>query len=265
MPNEGDTSSGSRAGEGAQAGENPADGADAPALPLSKGFTLFGEPGVVQRALCSAFAWAATIAPVAFSRVGRTPARMLAVLAILSAIAGPAIVPWRKPLGRHLGISVFLAASLGVWLLTPTALEPTRLDPVLGAIGSFSWIVFALSWGEPWRLRNQGETEENGTTLRARAELPPFAVPIGALGVAAALSVVVLAWFVRDHDRSIAAQAAGVGLAVALVSAAATVAVTRGRQRPRGATVPSPAIRAVIVLVGAIVLGAVVLMLRGGS
>lgn len=238
---------------------SPLERATPPRAPAS----LIREPGVAQRIACAAFAWSVTVAPFVLGRTGSWLGRFVAALALAAGVLGPLLVPTRRRLGRHLGISVYLALTTLVWLLSPAAIDASRLDPILAIIGAVAWSVFAFSWGEPWRLRGEGEIDELGGSLRARTELPPYAVPIAALGVLSSLALLVLAWRVRDPSRGLLAQAAGIGIGVALVSGAAEVAINRGRTRQAHAVVPRAGRRAMIVLVVAAVLGGVLLVLRG--
>lgn len=224
---------------------------------------LVREPGVIQRVVCAVFAWAVTVAPYVLGRTGSWAGRLVAVLALATGVAGPLLVPTKRRIGRHVGITAFLASTTLVWLLCGRAISIQRLDPILATIGALAWGVFAFSWGEPWSTRDEPQqTDELGGMLRARAQLPPLAVPIAAIGVLAGLGLMSLAWRVRDPSRALLAQAAGVGLGVALVSAAAHIAISRGKSRSAQSTVPRTARRAILVLVLAAVLGGGFLILR---
>lgn len=223
---------------------------------------LLREPGVMQRIACAAFAWAVTVAPFVVGRTGTWLSRTLAALALAMGVLGPLLVPTRRRVGRHLGISAFLALTTGVWVLAKPAIAIERLDPILAAIGSVAWGIFAFSWGEPWRMREQGAVDELGGTLRARAELPPFAVPIAALGVISALVLMVFAWRVREPSRALFGHAVAIGVGVALVSVAAQIAIGRGKSRTRLAGLPKSGRRALVALVLAAVVGGALLVLR---
>ncbi len=248
----------------AGAPEQPAeaDPRGAPAPPSKPG--LLGDPGVTQRVACAVFAWAVTVAPAAFSRAGGSLAQATAAVCLVAGVAGPMLVPSAKRVGRQIGITAFLALSTAVWLLTASALDPSRLDTVRAAIGAVAWGVYAFSWGEPWRFRTDAPQDDAGGLLRARNTLPPLAVPVAAAGVLFSLAVLLTAWSVRDPARALLAQAAGVGLAVAIVGTAATVAISRGRaRRAPHVGLPRPALRAVVLLLVAAVGGAVFVMVRG--
>ena len=225
------------------------------------------EPGTLQRLLCASVAWTVTVAPVGFSVFATTSAHLSAVVALVSALVGPALAVRHRQTGRHVGISLFLAASAATWLLTPQAINPARADTIRAAIGAIAWGVYALSWGEPWTAFGAAERKQEqdpmAAPLRARARLAPFAVPIATVGVVAAMAAMLTAWQVRDASRAVIAQALGVAVSVALVTSSATLAVSRGKARGAGdRKVTSAVVRALVLLVGVAVLGAVLLALR---
>ncbi len=220
------------------------------------------EPGVLQRMVCALFAWAVTVAPFAFSRAGGWAARGVAVVALLAGVLGPLLVPSRRRVGRHVGISAFLALTASSWLLLSPSLDVARVDLVLAVTGSVAWMVFAFSWGEPWRFRPNAETEDLGASLRARAQLPSLAVPIAGVGVLCAAALVVLAFQVRDSSRALLAQVCAVGLGAAMVTVAGNIAVGRGKSRAPSVELPKSAVRALLMLAGAALLGAALLILR---
>jgi hypothetical protein len=233
--------------------------------PSSETRSLLSEPGVVQRIVCGVFAWGVTAFPFAFGRSGRAFAMLAAVAALGAAVAGPLVFTKRRRLGRHVGISAFLALVVTTWLLVPGGLDVSRIDLVLAVTGSVSWMAFAFSWGEPWKFRPDVKADDMSGALRARAELPPAAVPIAALGVLGAAALLVLAFRVRDSSRALLAQVVAVGLGVALVTVAADLAITRGKKRSSSADLPRSAVRSLLLLAGFALLGAALLLLRRGT
>ncbi len=224
---------------------------------------LFSEPGVVQRVSCAAFAWSVTVAPAAFSRAGEWPERALSIAALAVGALGPVLTPTRKRLGRQLGITLFLALSTAVWLLTSSALDPSRLDTVRAGIGAIAWGVYAFSWGEPWRFRTEAPQDDAGGVLRARTTLPAGAVAVATLGVLSSLGLLVMGWSVRDPSRALLAQAASVGLSVAIVSASAQVAISRAKgRRQLHVGLPREALRAIVALLLVAMVGAIALIWR---
>lgn len=227
-------------------------------------FTLgLGDGRALQALLAAAVAWTITVAPAAFARGAPASARGTAALAFLCGVVAPLLAATRRRLARHLGISVFLALVTLTWLLASHSLHPSRLDPFRAAIGAVAWGIFALSWRDRWDTRRQPDPDPDAPLLQARAHLPPFAVPLVAFGAFVSLAILVLAWRVRDPERALLAQAVGVACSVALISAAAAVAVARGRRHTAaGRRLPHRAVRQVLLLIAFAVLGAVVMMLR---
>jgi len=234
------------------------------AQPTVEGLDLrrrLAEPGVVQRIVAASFAWLVTILPVAYSRAGTGALKLIAFLALGSALAGPLLVPTRPRLGRHLGISGFLVAAGIVWTAGSAALEPTRLDSLRGGIGAVAWGVYAFSWGEPWRF-GAPSAEPGGALLRARAALPPLAVPIAGIGIVAGLLLLGGAWWLRDGTRALIGHAAAVGMATALVTVAASVAIDRGKRGSAQSAIGPRAARALMLLALVAVLGVVAIVVR---
>ncbi|MGK4005929.1 hypothetical protein WMF31_25130 [Sorangium sp. So ce1036] len=222
-----------------------------------------GDGRALQALLAAVVAWTITVAPAAFARGAPASAWVTATLAFLCGVAAPLLAATRRRLARHLGISVFLALVTLTWLLASHSLHPSRLDPFRAAIGAVAWGVFALSWRDRWDARRQPEPDPDAPLLQARAHLPPLAVPLVAFGALVSLAILVLAWRVRDPERALLAQAVGVACSVALITAAAGVAVARGRrQTTAGRRLTDRAARQLLVLIVVAVLGAVVMMLR---
>ncbi len=220
-------------------------------------------PHTLQTLLAALAAWATTVAPAAFARGAPALAGAVAVLAIGAGLAGPLVAASRRRVGRHVGVSAYLGLATLTWLLAGTALHPARLDPLRAAIGAVAWGAFALSWSDPWRFEQTQAADPSAPQLQARAALPAQAVPVAAVGVLSALACLFLAWRIRDPGRAILGQAAAIACAVALVTAAATVATSRGKRAPAGSrrlgkSVVRPLALLAIVGIG----GAIVLALR---
>lgn len=228
------------------------------------------EPGTLQRLLCATLAWTVTVLPVAFSAAGSAPARVVASLALLSALVGPALAVRRRHIGRYVGITGFLLLTTVTWLLARQAIDPLRIDTIRAAIGAVAWGVYALSWGEPWtafgapeKSDKKAEAEAAAAPLRARATLAPIAVPIASIGAISAVALMILVWQIRDGSRSLIAQVLGVAVCVGLVSGSATVAIARGKARHSSERrVDSRVVRALVLLVFFAICGAVILAVR---
>jgi hypothetical protein len=209
--------------------------------------------------VAAAIAWAVTLAPVGFGRGAPTLAAVLAVGALGAGLGGAVLARTRPRAGRHVGISLFVGLATATWLAGAQALQPARLDMVRGVFGAVAWGVFALSWSDRWSSQRAAVPHDpEAPLLLARSELPVLATWVAALGVAFGLVYLVLAWQVRDPDRSLVAQAIGLLCAVGMVTGASVVATARGKARSTGGRrLTSPVVRALLVLVGVAVTGAV--------
>lgn len=209
-------------------------------------------------------AWAMTVAPVGFSRATPRGTSVLAIAALVAGLAGPALVASRPRLGRHLGISLFLAFATATWLLGSAAIHPMRLDPTRGFFGAIAWGSFALSWSDRWGGKPKRlAPDPDAPLLLARSTLPFFATPLTALGILVSVGYLAFAFRIREPERALVAQALAVLCGVALVNAAAVVAISRGKpRRSSGRRLTPPALRALMLLFTFAIAGAIVAALR---
>lgn len=217
-----------------------------------------------QTMIAALLAWSITVAPAAFARGSAPAARPLALLALIAGLAGPLFLSERRKIGRHLGITAFLALSVAAWLFSLHALSPLRLSPFRAATGSVAWAIFALSWREVWpRPADPREADAQSAILPARSNLPALSIPILTAAVCGALLIVLAGFRTREAERGLVAQALAVACGVALVSAAATIATTLGRrQLGSGRRFTAITVRALVSLVIVAVGGALYIMLR---
>ena len=249
-------------GGGAEGGvDEVAAGVPGPRSPLAEELFTGRAPPTL---LAVVIVWAATLAPSGFGRGAPVLAGGLALAALVAGLGGPLLARSSPRAGRHLGISLFVALAAMTWLAGPQAIHPLRLDPIRGAFGGIAWGVFALSWSDRWGPRPAAvPADPEAPLLLPRAGLPIASTAIVGLGILLAVSYLVLAYFVRDPDRSLASHAVALACAVALVTAAGLVATARGKRRSTsGRRLTPPVIRALLLLVTAAVAGAVVTALR---
>jgi hypothetical protein len=242
----------------------PPGGAAAPSLAERPLLARARDAKTAQAGLAAVLAWSMTVAPAAFARGLASPrlAGALAVAAVGCGVGGPLLAARNKRLGRHLGVTVFLALSVLTWLVAAQAVAPARLDPTRGALGALAWGIFALAWSDRWQRPGAGAVDPSAPALVARAALPPLAVPIAAAGAVAGVVLLVLAWRVRDPDRAVVAQALTALCAVAVMSAAASVAIGRGKRATGSRRLGVHATRPLLILAAFAVAGAAVIALR---
>jgi hypothetical protein len=221
------------------------------------------ENGLPSTVLAALVAWAVTLAPAALARSAPRSAFIVALCALFAGVTGPLFARAFPPLARHIGISLFLVLATMTWLLASPTIQPFRLDPLRAAIGAVAWGVFALSWNERWTSTQKSEVDPFAPVLQARATLPRLAVPIAALGVAAGLAYLAIAWRVREVDRALLAHSLALVGAVAVVSSAATTAVSRDKRHMGGSRrFTLYALRPLILLIALAIGGAIVIALR---
>lgn len=218
----------------------------------------------VQTMIAAVLAWSITVAPAAFARGSSGSARAAAALALLFGLVGPLFLSERRRVGRHLGITAFLAFCVIAWLSSLHALHPVRLSPFRAATGSVAWAIFALSWREVWPRPFEAREEAQAPPLPPRASLPRVSIPILTAAVLAALFFVLAAFRTREAERGLVAQAVAVACGIAAVTSAATIATSVGKDRRglAGRRFTALVIRALVLLVVTAVAGALYILLR---
>lgn len=218
-----------------------------------------------QTMIAAVLAWSITVAPAAFTRGSAASARVCAVLALACGLLGPLFLGERRRIGRHLGITAFLALAVGAWLLSLHALHPIRLSPFRAATGSVAWAIFALSWREVWpKPVETREQEAHVAPLPPRASLPFPSIPILTGAVLAAIFLVLAAFRTREPERGLVAQATAVACGIAVVTGAATIATSIGKERhaSAGRRFTGVVIRSLSLLVVIAIGGALFILLR---
>lgn len=248
--------------QGAQGrADAPGEGAGDDPPPSSRLAAELREGRAPPTVVAALIAWALTLVPTGFGRGASWMVTLLSLCALGAGLGGPLLSLRRPLLGRHLGISLFAALATLTWLADGRAIHPLRLDPVRGLLGAVAWGVFALSWSERWGSRAApAPADPEAPLLLPRSALPALATTVSALGVAAALLYLALAFRVRDPDRALVSQAAALGCAVAVVTASGIVATVRGKHRsPTGRRLTPPVVRALLLLVTTAIAGAVMI------
>lgn len=218
-----------------------------------------------QTMIAAVLAWAITVAPAAFAKSSSPGARLFAVLALVAGLAGPLFLAERRRIGRHVGITAFLALSAAAWLLSQNALHPLRMSPFRAATGSLAWAIFALSWREVWpRPADKAEAESQSMPLPPRSSLPILSIPILTVAVLGSLGLVFAAFRTRDVERGLVAQAIAIACSAAVLTGASTVATTLGKDRSSGSgrRFTATVVRALLFLVIVALGGALYILFR---
>lgn len=218
-----------------------------------------------QTMIAAVLAWSVSVAPTAFARGSSPAARVFAVLALIAGLVGPLFLAERRRIGRHVGITAFLAFALAAWLLSLNALHPMRLSPFRAATGSLAWAIFALSWREVWpKPAERAEAEPHAVPLPPRASLPFLSIPILTAAVIGALFFVLGAFRTRDVERGLVAQAVAIACGAAVMTSASTIATTLGKDRSAGPgrRFTGVVVRALLLLFVIALSGALYILLR---
>jgi hypothetical protein len=190
------------------------------------------------------YAWGLTVAWPVAQRFAPLGSRIFALVALVSLVSGASLMFSSPSLARVFGIWVFLASCIGAWGWFAPTLAPLQLDPLLGALGSLGWALFAVSWASgaatPTPTPTASPTPKPTSVptvdpIRpARPSLPKAAAPVLALVTVAAAVPMVLSWYVASLERALLAHAVSLAAALALVAFAVDLFEPRTRTDEAG-------------------------------
>lgn len=218
-----------------------------------------------QASIPGAYAWAATVAPVAWSRGGTVVAKAAAVVALVALGAG-----WwgeRRWGGRARVASLwaFLLSCALAWSSAPSALAPARFDALRGVTGTFAWALFAFAWAAPafGGAADRGQVSDD-EPLAPRKRVAGRDVYFLAGSGLAAGAIQAIGWDVQGAERSLLVRFVGLAAGLAVIDTSVEVALARyGRRSPAGAAARLRAARASLVLLGVLVAAAAFLAAKG--
>lgn len=219
------------------------------------------------------YAWGVTVGWPVSQRFAPLGARIFALLALVTLVAGSALLFTSPKLARILGIWIFLAACIGTWAWFAPAFGPLHLDPVQGVVGSIGWALFAISWAGDAAtapsLPASPSAPRPETSEQRRGGVPRAAAAVLVLVAIAAAIPMVLSWWVASLERALLAHGVSLAAAIALVAYAVDLFEPRSRVEEAGfdaARKPerriAAALPAFVALTALVVLGAVYTLLR---
>jgi len=220
---------------------------------------------VAQASVPGAYAWAATVAPVAWSRGGGALAKVAALVALVALAAGWIGEPRWGSRARVASLWGFVMASAVTWSVAPAALAPLHIDAPHGLAGTLGWALFALALAAPSLEGNREPARVvDAEPLAARRRLARGDAPylVGAAVIAAVMQLV--GWRVAGVERALLVRFVALAAGLATIDAAASVAVARHARR--GQVSMRARLRrsmAVLVLLGILLLGGLLFALRG--
>lgn len=189
-----------------------------------------------QTCVPGAYAWAATVAPVAWSRGGSLVSKAAAVGALLALGAG-----WwgERRWGARARVSslwAFVLSCALVWSAVPGALAPLRVDALRGVTGTFAWALFAFAWAAPALEATGGPSRisDDDALVPRKRVVARDAYFLVAAGLAAA-AMQAIGWEVQGAERSLLVRLVGLAGGLAVIDASVEVALARYGRRTQGA------------------------------
>lgn len=224
-------------------------GRDATEGPLAARSVIqrFSDIGSVAQASVPGFyAWAVTVAPVAWSRgVGIGP-KVFAVAGVVALVAAMVIERSESAhssngrLGKARLLSVWglVLTSALAWLLSPTAALSSRVDGLRGVGGMLGWGLFAYASAAPTFRRSPLKPLFDGDDLRARSRYPrgDRAYLIGATIAAVGLEFV--GFKAHQEERALLVRLVTLAASIAIVTHASEITLAR-HERGRRASAAS--------------------------
>jgi len=196
-----------------------------------------------QAAIAGGYAWSVSVAPVAWQRGAPASAKLAAILAAASLLAGIVLerVSPPPPGGariRPVVMWVFVLACAIVWLAVPEALEPARMNGTRGLASVIGWALFAHACAAPAVAPAPEARVEPGLVGRARISRFDGAAIVAA--AIAALLLQVVGWSQAITERAVLLRVVTLACGLALVGGAATIASERHRVRRGGRAARAP-------------------------
>ncbi len=229
-----------------------AESAERPEAPRSFISRVADIGSVAQASVPAAYAWAVTVAPVAWARGGTTSLRVLALSGL--ATIGAAILlegRGRAKAARLVSVWGLVITSALVWsLATP------RVDLMRGISGVLGWGLFAYASAAPTFRRSSAEPRfDEADDLRPRATSPSGDRYYVLSAAVCAVALQLVGWGPMVPERALLVRLVTLAASVALVSQMTNVALAR-HKRGRAAA-PSTRRRAVVVALSGVVLVAI--------
>lgn len=203
-----------------------------------------------QAVVPGVYAWAVTVAPVAWSRGAPLPAKLSAVLALFALLA----TLWRAK--GPISLWVFVLASAVTWVAWPTALAPAHLEVARGVAGTLGWAVFGFAAAAPsLGAGREGPPPEAGLSPRqsvARGDALYLAA-----GVVLAVALQAVGWTVAVPERATLVRVVTVAAGIAIIGATTSAAVARHTRTRASVAGGARAALAMLVFLGLLLAAAV--------
>jgi hypothetical protein len=218
-----------------------------------------------QAVVPGAYAWAVTVAPVAWFPGGTAAAKVASVAAL--AALGFGWVAKRRWGERFKAASfwMFVVSSATAWSAAPAAMSPLRTEGLRGLAGMLGWGLFAWAWAAPAVEAQQGEAfVDEVEPLSPRRRLAPADAVYLAVGALAAIVFQIFGWRATTAERALLVRVVAVAAGLAVIDATAVMAFRRHeRRRSRSRAVRFRSALVSLVMLGVLALAGLLFAVRG--
>jgi hypothetical protein len=189
-----------------------------------------------QACIPGLYAWAVTVAPVAWGRGAPLLAKGTALMGLAS-LAAALVLEHRRPddapRARAVAVWGLAATSALTWALEPSALSLLRIDAARGFAGMLGWAVFAFACAAPPVRRDEANDARvvEGPPLRPRTRLAQGDIVIISLGALIACTLQVVGWRSGPAERAVLVRLVALACGLATLGAATGVALARHARR----------------------------------
>jgi hypothetical protein len=198
-------------------------------------FERLGDVGTAAQATIPGFyAWAVTVAPVAWSRGAPLFAKIIACLGLVSLVLAIVLERQLPRYARPVSVWGLVSTSALVWALAPAALLPTRIDAARGVAGMIGWGLFALASAAPALPRDAEPARiVDGAPLRPRTKIPRGDAWFIGAGTLMAIGLQTVGWDVAVPERALLVRLIALASGLAVIGAATQIALGRHARRAR--------------------------------
>lgn len=217
-----------------------------------------------QVAIAGAYAWAVSVAPVAWSHGAPLAAKLAAGLALASLLAGGPGERWWGQRARVASSAAFIGGSIVSWMVAPAALRPLAIDSAQGLAGMLGWGLFALASAAPalGGQREPGRLVEDAP-LEGRRRLSRGDALYLVGGAAFAVTLQCVGWEAVDAERALLVRLVALATGLAVVGASAELALARHEVRvPRSTRARWRGAAPALALLGVLALSGLLLVAR---
>jgi hypothetical protein len=218
--------------------------------------------GAAQSAFAGAYAWAVTVAPAAWARGAGAIAKVFALLALVTLLAGFA-EPRFGERARRVALWGFVFACAIVWSAVPSSLGVLRVDALRGVAGVLGWALFGLTLAAPARSLVEVGVSRSRALSPRQVLVPGDKIYLWA-GALVAAAIQAVGWSTPSAERALLVRFAVLAAGIAIVATSADLALARHLPR----TEPSPRRRLdsatpMLVVLGLLLLVGALFAVRG--